>query len=151
MTQLHGYNGDTGAVIYAGTDVMTGTRKWNSGIAARGSIYVANDNKVYAFRIPTGGTPTPTRLLQPLLRPLLLHCHSNGYCNCYTMVLLHHCDSHGNFDSHANCDSDANCHSLRFRQSDSDTQTNPHSETPYDTEAAPESAAKTGRSEPMIR
>ena len=58
--QLHGYNGDTGTVIYAGTDVMTGTRKWNSGIAGRGSIYVANDNKVYAFRIPSGGTPTPT-------------------------------------------------------------------------------------------
>jgi PQQ enzyme repeat len=57
--QLHGYNGDTGAVIYPGGDVMTGTRKWNSGIAARGSIYVANDNKVYAFRVP-GGTPTPT-------------------------------------------------------------------------------------------
>src|SRR5436189_1139121 len=48
--QLHGYNGDTGAVIYPGADVMSGTRKWNSGIVARGSIYVANDNKVYAFR-----------------------------------------------------------------------------------------------------
>jgi hypothetical protein len=58
--QLHGYNGDTGAVIYPGGDVMTGTRKWNSGIAARGSIYVANDNKVYAFRVSGGGTPTPT-------------------------------------------------------------------------------------------
>jgi hypothetical protein len=58
--QLHGYDGDTGAVIYPGADVMTGTRKWNSGIAARGSIYVANDNKVYAFRVPSGGTPTPT-------------------------------------------------------------------------------------------
>jgi len=58
--QLHGYDGDTGAVIYAGTDVMTGTRKWNSGMVARGSIYVANDNRVYAFRIPAGGTPTPT-------------------------------------------------------------------------------------------
>jgi hypothetical protein len=57
--KLYGYNGDTGTVIYAGTDVMSGTRKWNSGIAARGSIYVANDNKVYAFRVP-GGTPTPT-------------------------------------------------------------------------------------------
>jgi hypothetical protein len=56
---LHGYNGDTGAVIYTGTTVMSGTRKWNSGIAARGSIYVANDNKVYAFRVP-GGTPTPS-------------------------------------------------------------------------------------------
>ena len=57
--QLHGYDGDTGAVIYPGADVMSGTRKWNSGIVARGSIYVANDNKVYAFRVP-GGTPTPT-------------------------------------------------------------------------------------------
>src|SRR3954447_20932203 len=58
--RLHGYNGDTGAVVYAGggaNELMTGTRKWNSGIAARGSIYVANDNKVYAFRIPSGGTP----------------------------------------------------------------------------------------------
>jgi PQQ enzyme-like repeat protein len=58
--QLHGYNGDTGAVIYPGSEVMTGTRKWNTGMVARGSIYVANDNKVYAFRVPAGGTPTPT-------------------------------------------------------------------------------------------
>lgn len=61
--RLHGYNGDTGAVVYAGggaNELMTGTRKWNSGIAARGSIYVANDNRVYAFRVPGGGTPTPT-------------------------------------------------------------------------------------------
>jgi hypothetical protein len=57
--KLYGYNGDTGTAIYAGTDVMTGTRKWNSGMVARGTIYVANDSKVYAFRIP-GGTPTPT-------------------------------------------------------------------------------------------
>ena len=62
--QLHGYDGDTGAVIYAGSDVMTGTRKWNSGIVARGSIYVANDNKVYAFRVPAG-TPTPTPTASP--------------------------------------------------------------------------------------
>jgi hypothetical protein len=60
--RLHGYNGDTGAVVYAGggtNELITGTRKWNSGMVARGSIYVANDNKVYAFRVP-GGTPTPT-------------------------------------------------------------------------------------------
>jgi PQQ enzyme repeat len=60
--RLHGYDGDTGAVVYAGggsNELMTGTRKWNSGIVARGRIYVANDNKVYAFRLP-GGTPTPT-------------------------------------------------------------------------------------------
>jgi len=49
-------------LFYAGggaNELMTGTRKWNSGMVARGSIYVANDNKVYAFRVP-GGTPTPT-------------------------------------------------------------------------------------------
>ena len=62
--QLHGYNGDTGAVIYPGGDVMSGTRKWNSGIVARGSIYVANDNKVDAFRVPAG-TPTPTPTASP--------------------------------------------------------------------------------------
>src|SRR5439155_3352876 len=47
--RLHGYNGDTGAVIYAGggnNELMTGDRKWNSVMVARGSIYVANDNKV---------------------------------------------------------------------------------------------------------
>ncbi len=60
--RLHGYNGDTGAEIYAGggpNELMTGTRKWNSGMVARGSIYVANDNRVYKFDVP-GGTPTPT-------------------------------------------------------------------------------------------
>jgi hypothetical protein len=60
--RLHGYNGDTGAVVFAGggnNELMAGTRKWNSGMIARGSIYVANDNKVYKFRVP-GGTPTPT-------------------------------------------------------------------------------------------
>ena len=34
----------------------TGDRKWNSGMVARGSIYVANDNKVYKFNVP-GGAP----------------------------------------------------------------------------------------------
>jgi hypothetical protein len=60
--RLHGYNGDTGAVIYAGggnNELMTGDRKWNSGMVARGSIYVANDNKVYKFNV-SGGNPSPT-------------------------------------------------------------------------------------------
>jgi hypothetical protein len=38
---------------------MTGTRKWNTGIVARGRIYYPADNKIYAFNLPTG-TPTPT-------------------------------------------------------------------------------------------
>jgi hypothetical protein len=68
--KLYGYNGDTGAVIYAGTDVMSGTRKWNSGMVARGTIYVANDNKVYAFRVPVGSpTPTPTATATPTSTP----------------------------------------------------------------------------------
>ncbi len=69
--RLHGYNGDTGAVVYAGggnNELMTGTRKWNSGIVARGRIYVANNNKVYKFRVP-GGTPTPTPAQTPTPTP----------------------------------------------------------------------------------
>jgi Fibronectin type III domain len=60
--RLHGYDGDTGAVVYAGggaNELMAGTRQWNSGMVARGRIYFGTDNKVYAFHLPTG-TPTPT-------------------------------------------------------------------------------------------
>jgi hypothetical protein len=65
--RLHAYNGDTGAVIYAGggpNELMANTRKWNTGIVARGRIYFAADNKVYAFIVPTG-TPTPTPTATP--------------------------------------------------------------------------------------
>ena len=67
--RLQGYDGDTGAVIYGGggaNELMAGTHSYTTtGIAARGRIYVATDNKVYAFIVP-GGTPTPTpRLPQP--------------------------------------------------------------------------------------
>jgi hypothetical protein len=60
--RLHGYDGDTGAVVYAGggaNELMTGTRQWNTGIAARDRIYFGADNKIYAFKVPTA-TPTPT-------------------------------------------------------------------------------------------
>jgi len=60
--RLHAYDGDTGAVIYAGggaNELMTGTRQWNTGMVARGRIYFGADNKVYAFTLPAG-TPTPT-------------------------------------------------------------------------------------------
>jgi hypothetical protein len=65
--RLHAYNGDTGAVIYAGSgpnEQMSGTRQWNTGIVARGRIYYPADNKIYAFNIPTG-TPTPTPTITP--------------------------------------------------------------------------------------
>jgi len=58
--RLHGYDGDTGAVIHADNDFISGTHSYSTtGIAARGRIYVAGDNKVYAFTVP-GGTPSPT-------------------------------------------------------------------------------------------
>ena len=60
--RLHAYDGDTGTVIYGGggaNELMSGTRKWNTGIVARGRIYYPADNKIYAFVTP-GGVPTPT-------------------------------------------------------------------------------------------
>ncbi|HET6887159.1 MAG TPA: hypothetical protein VFH87_04460 [Candidatus Udaeobacter sp.] len=71
--RLHGYNGDTGAVVFDGggdDELMTGDRKWNSGMVARGSIYVANDNKVYKFNVPGGApTPTPSPSVSPTVTP----------------------------------------------------------------------------------
>ena len=61
--RLHCYNGDTGAVVYRGggrNELMAGTHSYSTtGIVARGRIYIATDNKVYAFAVPTP-TPTPT-------------------------------------------------------------------------------------------
>ena len=83
--RLHGYDGDTGAVIYAGggtNELMTGTRQWNTGIVARGKIYFGADNKIYAFTLPAGTpTPTPTAIT---------------FCNC---------------DSNCDCTDDSNCDS----------------------------------------
>jgi len=70
--RLHGYDGDTGAEIYAGggaDELMAGTHSYSTvGIAARGRIYVAGDNKVYAFHVP-GGAPTPTPTTTPRATP----------------------------------------------------------------------------------
>jgi len=70
--RLHGYDGDTGAVVYSGGGVhelMAGTHSYSTtGIAARGRIYVATDNKVYKFNVP-GGAPTPTASVTPTATP----------------------------------------------------------------------------------
>ncbi|HET6888316.1 MAG TPA: hypothetical protein VFH87_10370 [Candidatus Udaeobacter sp.] len=70
--RLHGYNGETGALVYGGggpNELMAGTHYYSTtGIAARGRIYVAGDNKVYAFALP-GGTPTPTPTATPTTTP----------------------------------------------------------------------------------
>ncbi|MGB9474559.1 MAG: hypothetical protein WCE87_05755 [Candidatus Udaeobacter sp.] len=71
--RLHGYDGDNGAVIFAGggpNEQMTGLRQWNTGMVARGRIYVGADNKIYAFKVPTGSpTPTPTPTGTPIVTP----------------------------------------------------------------------------------
>jgi hypothetical protein len=69
--RLHGYDGDIGSLIYAGggaNELMTGTRQWNTGIAAHGHIYFGADNKVYAFT-PATGRPTPTATPTPTSSP----------------------------------------------------------------------------------
>jgi hypothetical protein len=53
--RVRGFNGDTGAVVYAGggpNELMNATSKWNTGIVARGRTYFAGTNKVYAFALP---------------------------------------------------------------------------------------------------
>jgi hypothetical protein len=66
--RLHGYDGDSGTVVYAGggtNELMAGTHSYSTtGIVARGRIYVATDDRVYAFKVP-GGTPTPTPTSTP--------------------------------------------------------------------------------------
>lgn len=101
--RLFGYNGDTGAVIYAGggaNDVISGTRAFNTGIAARGRIYVAGDNKVYAFNVPsvppvpTGAVSRQTHGLAgdfdiplPLTGTPGVECRSGGATNDHTIVV----------------------------------------------------------------
>jgi len=71
--RLMGYDGDTGAVVFNGglaNEGMSGARPFMTGIAARGRIYIANDNRVYAFMLPGGAaTPTPTPPRTPTPTP----------------------------------------------------------------------------------
>ena len=72
--RIHGYDGDTGAIVYDGggpNELMAGTHYYSTtGIAARGRIYIAGDNKVYAFETPQSSpTPTPTITPTPTSTP----------------------------------------------------------------------------------
>ena len=116
--RLNGYDGDTGAVVYAGggaNELMAGTHSYRTtGIAARGRIYVATDNKVYAFIVP-GVTPTPTPT--PTATANSNHnSNSNFYSNCNPYInspinskSYSYRDSHR--DTHAEPDSNANVYS----------------------------------------
>ena len=76
--RLHGYDGESGAVVYGGggpNELMGGTHSYSTtGIAAHGRIYVATNNKVYAFAVPgviPTPTPSPTPRPTPTPRPRL--------------------------------------------------------------------------------
>ncbi len=101
--RLRGYNGDTGAVVFNGggaNDVMAGTRNFNTGIAARGRIYYATDNKVYAFQMPNV-PPTPASAASrkthgaagdldiplPFTGTPGVECRTGGASSDYTMVV----------------------------------------------------------------
>jgi hypothetical protein len=66
--RLHGYDGDTGEIVFDGggpNELMAGTWSYSTtGIAAWGRIYIAGNNKVYAFTVP-GGTPTTMVTVPP--------------------------------------------------------------------------------------
>jgi hypothetical protein len=50
--RLHGYDGDTGEVVFAGGgagDAMMSTSRFITPIAAKGRIFVAADGRLYAF------------------------------------------------------------------------------------------------------
>ena len=66
--RLHGFNGDTGAVVYSGggaNELMSGTHRFSTAIAARGRVYVATDNRVFAFTVPV----PPIVLTDPTVLP----------------------------------------------------------------------------------
>jgi hypothetical protein len=46
---LQGYDGETGSTVYLGTDVLAGSRRYSSPIAAKGRIFVAGDDMLVAF------------------------------------------------------------------------------------------------------
>jgi hypothetical protein len=53
--RLHGFDGDTGTNIFTGGgagELMANTHRFSTAIAARGRIYAAGDNKIYAFLVP---------------------------------------------------------------------------------------------------
>jgi hypothetical protein len=52
--QMHGYDGDTGAVVFAGggsANAMTSTSRFITPMVAKGRIFVAADNQLYAFTL----------------------------------------------------------------------------------------------------
>ena len=47
--RLRGFNGDTGQLLYTSTDVMSGLHSFMAPILAKGRIFIAGDDRVYAY------------------------------------------------------------------------------------------------------
>lgn len=100
--RLNGYNADTGALVFAGggaNELMTGTVKWNTGIAARGRIYYPANNRIYAFKVPVPALQISTAVSRkthdtagdfdvslPLSGAPGIECRSGGATNDYELV-----------------------------------------------------------------
>ena len=52
-SMLRGWDADTGAVVFSGTGtaVMSGIASFQTPIAAKGRIFVAGNNNLYAFTV----------------------------------------------------------------------------------------------------
>jgi hypothetical protein len=100
---LRGYNGETGAAIFAGggaNELMAGIRSFNTGIAGRKHIYYAADNKVYSFSVPvtalqtssavsrkTHGSAGDFDIALPLTGTSGVECRSGGASDNHTIVI----------------------------------------------------------------
>jgi outer membrane protein assembly factor BamB len=47
--RLHGFRGDTGEPVFAGSDAMAGLRHFATILAADGRLFIAGDDRIYAF------------------------------------------------------------------------------------------------------
>ena len=98
-------------------------------MVARGSIYVANDNKVYKFNVPGGApTPTPSPSVTPTATPYT-YADSNRDCD-------------SKFNGNAACYSDADHDTYTYRYADdySFTKCEPNLYSKGNTQAAPDAA-----------
>ena len=95
--RLRAYDGDTGAVIFAGggaNELMAGVRSFNTGIAARGRIYCANDNKVRVYCADVYDPDANGHRYR--------HSHPNSYCYSYRPTFTHtYCNSYSH--NHTYC------------------------------------------------
>jgi hypothetical protein len=68
--QLHGFDGDTGAIVFTNgvADTIRGTSPFITGIVARGRLYVATSDQVWAFHLPLQAVTSIT-LTNPVILP----------------------------------------------------------------------------------